>query len=120
MMPRNAQFMPQLKHLIANNNNSAFVEVYSFAGYQSPQQALAAYQQYISGFGGYLQYQQAGVTIPGYEIYNGQTTAGGQVINWMAALKTTGNGVVGISSGANSATGNQYQSTVLNIINSLQ
>lgn len=120
IMPRNPQFMPQLKHLIANNNNSAFVEVYSFPGYQSAQQALAAYQQYITGFGGYLQYQQAGVTNSGYEIYNGQTTAGGQVINWMAALKTTGNGVIGISSGANSATGTQYQSTVLNIINSLQ
>lgn len=119
-IPRNAQFLPQLKDLIANNNNSAFVEVYNFSGYQSSQQALDAYQQYISGYGGYLQYQQAGVTNSGYEIYNGQTTLNGQVINWMAAFKSTGNGVVGISSGANSATGTRFQSTVLQIINSLQ
>lgn len=120
IMPRNAQFLPQLKHLIANSGNSAFVEVYNFAGYQNAQQALATYQQYIANFGGYIQFQQAGVTNSGYEIYNGQTSLNGQVINWMAAFKATGNGVVGISSGANSATGTRFQSTVLNIINSLQ
>lgn len=120
ILPRNPQFLPQLKHLIANSNNSAFVEVYNFAGYQHPQQALALYNQYINGFGGSIQYQQAGVTNSGYEIYNGQTALNGQVINWMAAFKRTGNGVVGISSGANSSTGTRFQSTVLNIINSLQ
>lgn len=120
MLPRNAQFMPQVKHIIANGNNTAYVEVFQFNGYNSTQQAMAAFQQYIANFGGYIQYQPAGQSNSGYEIYSGQTALNGQSINWMSAMKVTGNGVVGITSGANSSTGTQFQSTVLNIINSLQ
>lgn len=119
-MPRNAQFMPQLKHLIANNDNTAYVEVYQFNGYSHPEQALGAIQQYISNFGGMVQYSPAGQTNNGYSLYSGTTAVGGYSINWVAALKATGNGVVGIVSGANSATGSQYQSTVTKVINSLQ
>lgn len=120
IMPRNPQFMPQVKHLIANSNNSAYIEVYNFAGYNNSSQAFAAIQQYIANYGGYVEYRPSGQTNAGYEIYSGQTSVNGQAINWMAAMKTTRNGVVGIASGANSNTGTQYQSTVLNIINSLQ
>jgi hypothetical protein len=118
--PRNPQFMPQLKHLIANANNTAYVEVYNFSGYSNTQQAFAAIQQYISNYGGVLQYRQAGATNSGYQIFTGQTALNGQAINWMAALKPTSSGVRGIVSGANSATGTQYQSTIATIINSLQ
>ena len=118
--PGNAQFIPQLKHLIANSNNTAYVEVYNFSGYSNGEQALATIRQYIANYGGYLQYQHAGKTNSGYDIFSGQTSVNGQSINWMAAWKNTGNGITGIAAGANSTTGTQYQSTVLNIINSLQ
>ena len=118
--PGNAQFIPQLKHLIANSSNTAYVEVYNFSGYSNGEQALATIRQYIANYGGYLQYQHAGKTNSGYDIFSGQTSVNGQSINWMAAWKNTGNGITGIAAGANSTTGTQYQSTVLNIINSLQ
>ena len=120
LMPRNAAFLPQLRDLIANSSNMAYTEVYSFDGYSNSQQALGTIQQYIANYGGYMQYRAAGQTSAGYDIYSGQTSMNGQSINWMAALKRTSGGVVGIVAGANSATGNQYQSTILNIINSLQ
>jgi hypothetical protein len=118
--PRNPQFMPQLKHLIANSNNTAYVEVYNFSGYSNAQQAFGAIQEFIYNYGGTLQYRQAGATNSGYQIFVGQTAVNGQAINWMAALKATSGGVKGIVSGANSTTGTQYQSTIATIINSLQ
>lgn len=118
--PRNPQSMAQMKQLLANANNSVYVEVYQFNGYSSSQQALQSIQQYVANFGGTLQYSSAGRTSNGYDIYNGQTFVGNASINWMAAFKSTGNGVAGIAAGANGATGTQYQSTVMNIINSFQ
>lgn len=119
ILPRNAQVLPQIKHIIANGTNTAFVEVYQFNGYNM-QQALQTIQQYINGYGGIIQYRAAGKTNNGYDILNGQTSVNGQSINWMGAFKNTGSGVVGIVSGANATTGTKYQSTVLNILNSLQ
>ncbi|MFT3911794.1 MAG: hypothetical protein QM737_20385 [Ferruginibacter sp.] len=120
-LPRNPQLMPQLKQIIANQGNTAYVEVYQFNGYSSGQQAMQAIRQYISSqFGGQVQYQSAGQTSSGYEILNGTTSIGNASINWMAAFRQTGNGVAGIAAGANSSTGTNYQSTVMNIINSLR
>ncbi len=118
MMPRNAQSMPQLKYLIANSNNSAYVEVYQFQGYSNPTQALYAIQQYVSNYGASLQFKATG-NARGYTLYSGQTTYNGGGINWVAAFKATGSGVVGIATGANLVTGNTYQSTIMNIINSI-
>lgn len=121
MIPRNSAFMPQQKHVFASRNNEIFVSVYQFNGYGSPDQALYAIQQFVyNNSGGGVQYQQAGTTNSGYTIYNGQTLYQNNGLNWMAAFKPTGNGIVGIAVGANMATGSKYQNTVMTIINSLK
>ena len=112
--------MPQVKHLIANSSNTAYVEVYQFNGYSNPQQAMAAIQQYVNSFGAHLQFNSAGQTNSGYSIYNGQTSFNGGSLNWMAAFKRTSNGIVGIAAGANGNTGTQYQSSIVNILNSIR
>jgi len=117
---KNPQSMPQLKHLISNSNNSAYVEVYQFNGYSNTSQAIAAIQQFISNYGAQLQYSAAGQTNSGYTIYNGQTSYNGGSINWMAAFKQTSNGVVGIAAGANGNTGTKYQSTIVKILNTIR
>ncbi|MBS1654406.1 MAG: hypothetical protein JSU05_06165 [Bacteroidetes bacterium] len=117
---RNANSMPQVKHLIANSSNTAYVEVYQFSGYSDPTQALSAIRQFVGQYGATLRYQSAGQTNSGYSIYSGQTSYNGGGINWMAAFKPTGNGVVGIAAGANMSTGTKYQSTVTTILNSLR
>ncbi len=119
-LPRSSQGMPQLKQLVGNSNNTAYVEVYQFNGYQSGEQAIRAIQQFVAGFGAQLQYQSSGRTPEGYEIFSGQTSVGNFAIVWMAAFKPTGNGVSGIAVGANTSTGTQYNSTLVNILNSFQ
>ncbi len=119
-LPKSAQSMPQLRQIVANSNNTAYVEIYQFAGYNSADQAMAAIQQYVSGFGANLQYRNAGQTNSGYSIFNGQTSFNGGGISWMAAFKRTGNGVSGIAAGANTATGTKYQSTIIKILNSIR
>ena len=118
--PRMAQSMPQLKHIVANANNTAYVEVYQFAGYNDAAQAVEAVQQYVSGLGGRLQYKTKAQNKTGYTLYSGQTFFNQGGINWIAAFKSSGNGVVGIAAGANLNTGAKYKTDVLNIINSLR
>jgi hypothetical protein len=117
---RNPQSMPQLKHLVANNDNSAYVEVYQFNGYNNSQEALGAIQQYVAGYGGQLSYQGTGRSNSGHDMFNGVTSIGNISIIWIAAFKSTGNGVVGIAAGANGATGTRYQKPLENIIRSIQ
>lgn len=117
---RMAQSMPQLKHIVANGNNTAYVEVYQFAGYNNAEQAIAAIQQYVSRFGARLQYKNAGQTNSGYTIYSGQTIYNGGGLNWMAAFKASGDGVTGIAAGANMSTGTKYQPTIITILNSIK
>ncbi|MBS1741568.1 MAG: hypothetical protein JST81_00920 [Bacteroidetes bacterium] len=120
-MPHNPQSMPQLKSIISNSGNTAYVEIYQFNGYNSTSQAIQSIQQYVSNqFGGNMQYTSGGQTASGYEIISGKTTVGNQGIYWKAAFKSTGNGIAGIATGANFSTGSNYESTVNNIINSLR
>lgn len=120
-MPRNNQSMPQLKSIIANSGNTAYVEIYQFNGYNSASQAMQSIKQFIStNYGGTVQYTSGGQNASGYEILNGKTTVGNQGIYWQAAFKSTGNGIAGIAAGANFSTGSSYQSTISNIINSLR
>ena len=119
-LPKNAQSMPQLRQIVANSSNTAYVEIYQFPGYNNADQAMAAIQQYVSNFGANLQYKGAGQTNSGFTIYNGQTSFGGGGIIWMAAFKKTSNGVSGIAAGANTSTGTKYQSTILKILNSIR
>ncbi len=119
-IPRNANSMPQCRSIFANRSNNAYVEVYNFSGYSSAGQAMQAIQQFVSQFGYSLQYQQSGQA-NGYTVFNGQTLAGnGAGLNWVAAFKSTGNGVAGIAAGAYINTGTTYQQTLLKIINTLQ
>lgn len=120
IVPRTSYMMPQLKHQFANSSNTAFLEVYQFNGISNPAQALYAIQQYLSQYGGSLQFSASGQTASGYALYSGQSFYNGVVLNWIAAFKSTGNGVSGISVGATSNTGSKYQSTAQKIINSLR
>lgn len=119
-LPRSPQSSPHLKQILANSSNTAYLELYQFPGFSNPEQGIMAVQQHVSSFGARLQYKTAGQTNSGYTIFNGQTVYNGGGINWMAALKSTGNGVVGVAVGANMTTGTKYQSTILNIINTLR
>ncbi len=119
-LPKNAQSMPQLRQIVANSDNTAYVEIYQFPGYSNAEQAMAAIQQYVSGFGANLNYATAGQTNSGFTIFNGQTMFNGGGIVWMAAFKRTGNSVVGIAAGANTNTGTRYQSTILKILNTIR
>ena len=119
-LPRSPQSSPHLKQILANSSNTAYLELYQFPGISNPEQGIMSIQQHVASFGARLQYKNAGQTNSGYTIFNGQTVYNGGGINWMAALKSSGNGVVGVAVGANMATGTQYQSTILNIINTLR
>ncbi len=120
MLQKNQGSMPQVKHLFASRDNNAYIEVYNFQGYNNPDQAMYAIQQFVASFGGTLQYQRSGQTNNGYIVYNGSTYYDQGGLNWVAAFKQTGNGVAGLAIGANAVTGTRYQSTVMNILNTLQ
>ena len=120
ILPRNEYTVPQSKHVIGNKSNAAYVSVYNFPGLNNPEQALQSINQWVGKFGYGLQYKNAGQA-NGYTIFNGQTgNASGAAFNWMAAFKSTGNGVTGLTAGANANTGTTYQKTLLKIINTLQ
>jgi hypothetical protein len=113
-------YMPQCKYVISNAARTANVQVYNFAGYSRPEQALQAINQAMSQYGYGLQYQVTGQA-NGYTIFNGQTgNSGGVTLNWVGALKATGSGVTGITVGANANTGNTHQQTLMKILNSVQ
>ncbi len=115
----NGQSMPQLKNLISNSNNSAYVEVYNFPGLSSGEQCILAIQKFIYSKGANLQYQNHGQS-RGFAVFNGQTSYNGGSILWLAAFKPTPNGMSGIATGFNSSTGSKYQKTVSTILKSIQ
>ncbi len=113
-------YMPQCKYVISNSSRTANVQVYNFPGLRSPDQALQTINQAVAQYGYGLQYQSTGQA-NGYTFYNGQTgNSSGVLLNWVGALKATGNGVVGITVGANANTGATYQQTLLKILNTIQ
>jgi hypothetical protein len=120
LMGRQSYSMPQLKHMVVNRDNTCHGEVYSFAGFTNPEQAIYAIQQFVYSKGGGLQYQQAGQTNSGYTVFSGQTFYNGGGLNWVAAFRQNGNGVSGIAVGADVNTGAKYQNVIMNIINSLR
>ncbi len=116
---RSQYTVPQSRYVFAHKSNNADLEVYSFPGATHPEQALIAINQWVNKFGYALTYQASGQA-NGYTVFKGQTLGNGGGLNWVAAFKATGNGVVGIACGANINTGTTYQQTVMNIINTLQ
>ena len=119
MVARSQYTVPQSRYVFANSANNADLEVYSFPGYTNAGQALVAINQWVSKFGYSLKYQTTGQA-KGYTVFSGQTLGSGGGLNWVAAFKATGNGVVGIATGANINTGTTHQQTVMKILNSLQ
>ena len=120
MVPRSQYTVPQSRYVFSSKANNADVEVYSFPGYNNPEQALIAINQWVNKFGYTLHYQTTGQA-NGYTVFSGQTlAANGAGINWAAAFKVAGGGVVGIASGANINTGTAYKQTIMTILNSLQ
>ncbi|MGC4103665.1 hypothetical protein [Ferruginibacter sp.] len=115
-----SNFIRQCKYVISNRAGSANVQVYSFPGYNRPDQGLQLINQSMAQYGYGLQYQTTGQA-KGYTFYNGQTgNAGGATLNWVGAFKVTGSGVEGITVGANANTGSTFQQTVMTILNSVQ
>ena len=115
--------LPQIKQMIADQSNMASVTVYQFDGYTNAEDAIDVIKQYVAKYNGNLQYSNSGQTNNGFSLYNGQTTYDSNPnsnVNWIAAFKTTGNGVVGIAVASYASVGTQYQSTFLNILNSLR
>jgi hypothetical protein len=118
--PRTSYSMPQTRQVMGNKNNTAYAEVFSFSGYTNPEQAIQSMNKWVGKYGYSLQYKTSG-QVNGYTIFNGQTgNANGTAVNWVAAFKANGNGVVGIAAGANANTGTTHQPTLLKILNTLQ
>lgn len=115
--PRQDDWMAQCTHVISNAAGNTSIEVYSFPGYSSAQQAMTALQQYISQMGGSLQYQNAGQS-GGFVVYNGTTAIGNVSLNWVAAFKSTGNGISGIAIGA--VSGVNAEATARKVLNTLR
>ena len=114
--------IPELKTVIYSRDGMANAEVYSFSGTNSPEAALNYLNQYVSSaYGGGLQYQKSG-SAGGYQVYNGNTSIPNVIsINWVAAFKPQGNNkLAGLILGTNAQSGNKYQSTISNILNTLQ
>ena len=99
IIPRSSYTMPQCKYVIANGAKNTYVEVYSFPGYNSAEQAMKSIQQYVTNMGSNLQYQSSGQS-GGYTVFNGTTSNNSAGLNWVAAFKNTGNGIGGIAVGA--------------------
>jgi hypothetical protein len=118
-LARTQYTVPQSRYVFANKANNADLEVYSFPGATNPEQALVIINQWVNKFGYALTYQATGQA-NGYTVFKGQTLGEGGGLNWVAAFKVAGNGVVGIASGANITTGTTHQQTVMTILNSLQ
>ena len=95
------------------------LEVYNFPGATNPEQALVSINQWVNKFGYALTYQSTGQA-KGYTVFKGQTLGNGGGLNWVAAFKATGHGVVGIACGANISTGTSFQQTIMTILNTLQ
>lgn len=118
-LPRNEYSMPQMVKLIANSNNSAYIEVYRFNGINSGEQALQYIQGFVGNMGGQIQYSASGQS-GGFSVYNGQTSFQGNGIQWVAAFKRTGSGMAGIVTGSNTSVGGKYKGVIKNILNSLK
>jgi hypothetical protein len=118
--PRSSIPIPECRTVIGNTAGTANVQVYSFPGLNSPVQALQAIDRYVNASGYGLQYQATGQA-NGFSIFSGQTVNSyGPALNWLAGFKATGNGVVGVTIGANANTGTIHQKTILKILNTLQ
>ncbi len=109
--------MPQLTHVIGNPAGNVSIEVYSFQGYNSAQQAMNTIQQFVSQMGGNLQYQNAGQS-GAFTVYRGTTTFANGGLNWYAAFKSTGNGIAAMAIG--SAFGVNAESTIQKVLNTVR
>ena len=120
-LPRTQFTAPQNVVTFANSANTVDVELYNFPGYNSASQAMSALAQPIrrngSQYGIDIQYQQAGQS-GGYSIFKGMTGNESIVINWVGAFKSTGNGIAGITIGAQQ--GVNAEATATKILNTLQ
>jgi hypothetical protein len=113
-------FPPQCKGVISNKAGTANVQIYSMRGASRPDQILQVINQNLSQRGYGLQYQTTGQS-NGYTIYSGQTgNSQGVLINWYGAFKVTGNGVDGVTIGANANTGKTHYQTLGTILQSVQ
>jgi hypothetical protein len=120
-LSRSSSTMQQVQYIFADKSNMAAVTVYHFDGYTNTQQAIEAIREYAEQYNGTFQYTAAGQTNNGFTLYNGQTVyQNTEPANWTAALRTTSNGVSGIAVGVYASATTQYQSTLLNILNSLR
>ena len=121
VVPGSSSTMQQVQYTFADKSNMAAVAVYQFGGYTDTQQAIEAIKQYAEQYDGTMQYTIAGQTNNGYMLYNGQTVyKNTEPANWTAALRVTSNGVSGIAVAVYASAATQYQSTLLNILNSLR
>jgi hypothetical protein len=121
LVPRTTSTMQQVKEIIADRSNMAAVTVYQFDGYNDPQTAMEAMKAYVEQNSGTIQYTAASQSLNGYMLYDGQTKySNTEPANWVAALKVTTSGVVGIAVAVYASAGSQYQSVLLNILKSLR
>lgn len=121
MMEPNRYYSPACINIISNPARNATVEVYKFTGITDPKAALESindWQKKASGFS--LKYKLQMVE-EGYSVFKGSTGNGkNTAVNWVAALKVSGNDVVGIIVNATAYTGNTHEKTLLTILNTLQ
>lgn len=112
---------PQMVAVFGNSNATMTVQVYNFPGVSSASQAMAQLAQTIkqrgAQYGVDIQYQSAGQS-GNYTLFKGETASPSSGLNWVGAFRPTGNGIAGITVGANY--GVNGESIATQIFNTLQ
>ena len=109
----------QLKKVLMDPSNMAYLEIYQFPGVQSAEQGIMIVQQSVSSRGGQLQYSPTGKS-GNFSLFQGQTEFQGTGIQWVAAFKPVQGGIAGIAVGTMSGYGGEFQTSITTILNSLR
>ncbi len=120
-VPKNDYSMREMVTSYSNSSNNQFVEVYSFNNANNADQVVNKIANYVNqkgaSIGWSLRYEKIG-TENGYSLYKGETGSQQEMYRWVAAFKSGGSGIVGISVGGDSKI--NMQKTANNIFNSLR
>lgn len=113
--------VPQMVAVYGNSARTMTVQLYNFPGASSVTQVMSQLAQTIrqagAQYGVQVQYQQAGQS-GNYTLFKGETANSQSGLNWIGAFRSTGNGIAGITIGANYGVNGEKIAT--QILNTLQ
>lgn len=99
-LPQNGPMPSSLVTMYGNSSGTMDVQVYSFPGFSSAEQAMNSLANEIRNIGAQygmdIQYQNSGSS-DGFTVFRGMTGNQNRAVNWVGAFRSTGNGVAGIT-----------------------